>query len=123
MASKIIGIQEAQAAMLRGVAALKPGGAFGNMIREVTTRAHRYAASITHVDTGALRASHTAEVSGLHGVIYIAPGATRSDGGRPAEYGLIEHARGGAHAFYERTAAVGQRIVQESQSALTQGMP
>jgi hypothetical protein len=120
----IYGIQAAQSAMIRGVAALKPSGALGRLIKEVTTRAHRYAASITHVDTGALKGSHTIEARGLHGSVYINPGATRSDGRRPAEYGPYEHARGGAHAFYARTVnEAGQRIVQQSLRVLTKELP
>jgi len=116
---QIYGIQEAQAAMLRGAAAVKPSGALGCVIKDATARAHRYAASITHVDTGALRASHTMQASGFHGSVYINPSAARSDGARPAEYGPVEHARGGAHAFYARTVAeAGQRIVKDSQRVL-----
>jgi len=121
---EIYGIQKAQDAMLRGVAALKPSGAFGRFILDVTTRLHRYAMSITHVDTGALKGSHTIQVGGLHAQIYINPSAVRGDGRRPSVYGPIEHARGGAHAFYARTVGeAGQRAVQEALGVLTEGLP
>lgn len=120
----IYGIQAAQDAMLRGVAALKPSGALGRMVKDATLRAHRYVASITHVDTGALKASHRIEVSGARGQIYIDPSAVRSDGGRPAVYGLVEHARGGAHAFYARTVSeAGQRIAQEAIAQMRRELP
>jgi len=120
------GIQEAQDANARAIAALQPSGELGDAIREATTELHRYAASITHVGRyvqskssgkwrwagrgeagvggGALRASHRMEVSGLRGRIYIDPGATNSrTGRRPAEYGAYEENRSGEHAFYART--------------------
>jgi hypothetical protein len=37
------------------------------------------------------------------GRIYIDPTAVNPRGQRPEEYGVYEHARGGSHAFYERT--------------------
>ena len=54
----IEGIQEAQAACNRALAAVQPKGALGEAVRWGIAEAHRYAVVITHVDTGALRASH-----------------------------------------------------------------
>lgn len=104
MPVEIYGIQAAQAAMLRAVNASRPGGALEAMVKEASVVAHRYAVAITHVDTGALRASHRIRQSGTRAEIYIDPAARRSDGRRPAQYGPYEHDRGGSHAFYERTA-------------------
>jgi hypothetical protein len=39
----------------------------------------------------------------LRGSIYIDPSATNPQGRRPFDYGPYEHARGGEHAFYDRT--------------------
>lgn len=101
----IHGIPEAQAELVRQARELRPSGALGKAIKEATLHLHQYAVQITHVDTGALRASHVPEVRGAMGRIYPNPAATRSDGKKPAHYGIYEHRRGGAHAFYARTVA------------------
>lgn len=102
----ITGIQEAQAQNLRRVAALRPTGAFGAAIRDATAEAHRYAVALTHVDTGALRASHRVQVTGVRGRVFVDPGALNPRSGRrTAEYGVYEHRRGGGHAFYERVVS------------------
>lgn len=100
----ITGIQEAQAANVRLIGELKPSGAFGRAIQYATAEAHREAVSRTHVDTAALKGSHRMRVDGLHGEIYLDPGA-RNPKSRElvAVYGAKEHERGGAHAFYRRT--------------------
>jgi hypothetical protein len=98
----IYGIQAAQAAMLRAVNAGKPGGALEAALQDAGATALRYAVAITHVDTGALKGAHRLRVARTRAEIYIDPAARRSDGGRPAQYGPIEHARGGSHAFYRR---------------------
>lgn len=108
----IEGIQHAQEANLRHIAAMQPNGALGRAVQFGTIEAHRYAVAITHVDTGALRASHRMAVSGNHGRIYVDPTTVNPrTGERPAAYALEEHARGGSHAFYARTdAEAGYRI-------------
>lgn len=102
MAVRIEGIREAQQAVLRAAEAGKPSGAMGAAIKDVTLAAQRYAVAKTHVDTGALRASHVVKVANNRGEVFLNPSARRSDGRRPAEYGVYEHQRGGSHAFYER---------------------
>ena len=124
MSARIYGIQAAQDAMLRMAAAVKPNGGLAEAVKEATIYLHRYAVTITHVRTGALRASHHIELRGRMGAIYINPGAVRSDGGRPSVYGPIEHARGGAHAFYARTIAeAGQRAAQAGYVRLRGALP
>jgi len=124
MSARIRGIQEAQDGMLRTAAAFRPNGAFGDAVKEATIYLHRYAVSITHVDSGALRASHHIELRGRMGAIYISPSAVRSDGGRPSVYGPYEHARGGSHAFYARTLAeAGQRAAQAGFVRLRGALP
>ncbi|MCK6629347.1 MAG: hypothetical protein L6R45_29745 [Anaerolineae bacterium] len=97
----IRGIQEALARNNERIAMLEPDGVFGRIIKEVTIFTHAEAVKQTHVDTGALRASHRMTVTGVRGLVFIDPGSvnprTRA---RPAEYGQVEHARGGGHAFY-----------------------
>lgn len=99
----ITGIQEAQDANARWMAALKPGGALGRAVQYMTIEAQRRAIALTHVDTGSLRASHRMQYAGLEGRVFIDPGATNPRSrGRTAVYGLVEHERGGEHAFYAR---------------------
>lgn len=113
----ITGVQEAQAANLRRIAALKPGGAFGQAIQYAAATLHRYAVGITHVDTGTLRASHRIrmESGGLRAVIYIDAGAVNPRSGQRASvYGPHEHARGGSHAFYARTVSeAGPAVIKQ----------
>jgi hypothetical protein len=117
----ITGIQEAQRANEYNIAQLKPSGALGRMVQYGTIMAHRYAVSITHVDTGALRASHRMDVQGSRGEIYLDQSAINPRGNTPtARYGPVEHARGGSHAFYERTEReAGLSIAQQAGVAFT----
>ncbi len=102
MPVRIYGIQAAQAAMLRAVNAARPEGGLQAALKEAVPVAHRYAVAITHVDTGALKASHKITLHPTRAEIYLDPAARRSDGRAPAVYGPFEHARGGSHAFYRR---------------------
>lgn len=108
----IEGIQEAQAANLRALAAMAPESGLGRAVQFALADLHRYAVSITHVwiyKGGALRASHrvglveNVDAGTARGSIFIDPNAVNPRGQRPEEYGVYEHARGGDHAFYERT--------------------
>jgi hypothetical protein len=100
----IRGLQQAQAAMNRRIAELKPTGALGQAVKRAGLMIHRYVLGITHVDTGALRASHRLEIDGTKGRIFIDPSARNPrTGAKTAVYGAVEHARGGRHAFYTRT--------------------
>lgn len=99
----ITGLQEAQRANLHNIQAMRPTGALGRAIRWGGTEAHRYAVFVTHVDTGALRASHRIKVETARAEVYIDPNAINPRGQRPADYGVVEHERGGGHAFYDRT--------------------
>ena len=122
----ITGIQEAQQANLRAIAALRPEGAFGRAVVYAATAAHRYAVAITHVwwyKGGGLRASHRIEVQGLRARIYIDPASVNPRGERPAVYGGEEHARGGSHAFYERVVVErGREIAEGAMRELVRGL-
>jgi hypothetical protein len=98
----IRGIQEAQRDNLKLIAAMRPEGALGRAVKAATVRAHLGAVRKTHVLTGALRASHRIVLQGLEGRVYIDPGSVNPKGDRPAQYGPVEEARGGSHAFYLR---------------------
>lgn len=121
----ITGIQEAQAANNRAIAAVRPEGGLGRAVQYGTTAAHRYALAATHVDTGALKSSHRMELSGAHGRVFIDPSAMNPRSGqRTAVYGPFEHARGGEHAFYQRVIdEYGPEIEQEMQRIIQGLLP
>ena len=97
----ITGLQEAQAANIRRISMLGRGGPLYNLLRRSTVFAHSEAVKVTHVDTGALRASHRIEVTGIRGQVFIDQSATNpQSGARVRDYAGIEEARGGSHAFY-----------------------
>lgn len=103
----IQGLQEAQHDNLRMIRALTPASGLGEAVRDASADLHRYSVMVTHVDTGALRASHrikfTSFGSDAVAEISIDPSASNPRGGRPLVYGVVEHDRGRDHAFYERT--------------------
>ena len=101
----IEGLQRALEANQRRIEGLRPRGSLGKAVQWGVLAALRYVLQIVHVDTGALRASQRVEFAKLRGIIFIDPGAVNPRGQRPADYGPIEHARGGSHAFYARTEA------------------
>jgi len=112
----IKGIQRAQAANNRALAAVQPRGGLGRAVQWGIAEAQRYAVAITHVDTGALRASHRTRFEQrrrwARGRMMIDASSVNPHGGRPSLYGPIEHDRGGGHAFYERTQRErGKRIL------------
>jgi len=101
----ISGIQETQRGVNEIMAAFKPGGKFSKAIWRITMSLHRYAVSITHVVTGALRASHRQRMaSDTIGFIYLDSSAVNPrTHERTSRYGAFEEQRGGDHAFYMRT--------------------
>jgi hypothetical protein len=121
----IRGIQEAQRKNLEIIQALKPNGALGRAVQYGTVQAHRYSVSITHVDTGALRASERVRVYGLRGVVYLDETARNPKSRqRTAIYGVVEHNRGGSHAFFERTHnEAGGRIAQAAGAGFMRELP
>lgn len=121
----IEGLQKAQHGNLKTIAAMKPSSSFGNAIRIGTISAHRYSVAETHVDTGALKASHRMTIAGLEGTVFIDQGA-RNPRSRAltSQYGPVEHARGGEHAFYEIVEKrYGTRIATQAATVLIAGMP
>lgn len=116
----ITGLQEAMERNAERIAAMQPSGRFGEVIRDATVEGHRYVVAITHVDTGALRASHRMKVDDLTGSIYLDPGARNPrSGALTSVYGVEEHNRGGSHAFYTRTRVEeGPKIVKRARERL-----
>lgn len=121
------GIQEVQEANLKTIAALRPRSVFGEAIKGAMIEAHRYAVQITHVISGALKASHRMEMKrGLQGRIFVDPNSPppRNNGTKPAEYAVYEHARGGSHAFYGRTVSEhGHKSAAVGAEILLRGLP
>jgi hypothetical protein len=77
-------------------------------IRRATEQVQKYAALITHVDTGALQSAHEKQIDSVRGEgrVFISRSARNPRPGHTTpvyQYGVYEHERGGAHAFYERT--------------------
>ncbi len=90
------------------VRALQPNTGLGRAVQVAAIDLQRYTVAITHVDTGTLRAAHRIDLqmSGhtAQATIYVDPTAVNPRSNRRAEeYSVVEHARGEAHAFYERT--------------------
>ena len=117
MPVSIQGIQQTQAQLNRLAANNSPDSVVAAAVEGATQAAHRYAVYVTHVDTGALKGAHAYTVRGAHGEVYINPRAQRSDGARPANYGPYEHARGGTHAFYDRTVSEGFNSIASAAEA------
>ena len=113
----IYGIQQVQADLNRLAATNRPDSVVAAAVAGATQAAHRYAVYVTHVDTGALKGAHTYTVQGSRGEVYINPHVRRSDGRRPAQYGPYEHARGGSHAFYDRTVNEGMGSIEAAANA------
>ncbi len=106
-------IQAAQAHLNKILASLQPKSAYGRAIKVMWIAGSQYAEKVSHRDSGALQASHRFEmyVDELGGQVFIDPSATTAKGKKPSEYGPYEEARGGSHAFYERTEVeAGQKI-------------
>lgn len=124
----IKGLQEAQAAMNQIVAEMQPRGAYGKAIQFVTTQAHAYLVKITHVDTGAYRASQRMEIdlgAEPRGIIFVDPSATNPRSGeRVEDYAIIEEARGGDHAAYNRTVTeIGDKVVKQAGAIIEGELP
>lgn len=121
----IAGLQEVQDANLKAIAALKPSGAIGSALRHVLTEVHRYSASITHVDTGALRASHRIAIEESEGSVYVDPTVRNPRSGKLVrDYARTEEGRGGSHAFYQRTASeIGGRVLGQGTSIIIKALP
>lgn len=100
-------------------------GFYRGLLRDSLTSMLRglrdYAKMITHVQTGALAGAHRYEYDShsMRGWLYIDPRVVYAQGSTlrwPREYGVYEHARGGSHAFYQRT------MNEEGYNVATRGM-
>lgn len=121
----IAGLQAAQDAMLRAVAAVRPRGGLGRAVQYVLIAAHRYETAITHVDTGALRAAHSINYSGgARGTIETDLNAVNPRSGRRViEYAGAEHRRGYPHSYAERTVEErGEQLAREAAQGIIDSM-
>ena len=116
---QIRGYWQLQAARVQLLEAISPRGGLGEAVKQATLFLHSYAVSITHVVSGTLASSHFIDFAGggvetsrykirirnsAAGLIYINPLTINPfTGDKPSVYGLVEHRKGGSHAFYRRT--------------------
>ena len=115
----IKGLQELNDLNIKTIRALKPENATGRAVKFVTMMAHSYIVKITHVDTGAYRASHRMDVdlNVGRGRVYIDTSARNPRTKEMVtDYAPIEEARGGQHAAYTRAMA------ETGQKALDRGV-
>jgi len=96
---KIDGLQKAQAANLKMIAALSPKGVEKGT-QAMTIRAFRWVVTMTHVKTGTLKASRRMEVQPLKGTIFTVGGINPKSGKSAKAYDVPEQARGGTHQTY-----------------------
>lgn len=104
----IKGIQKAQQKNLRAINAVEAKGKLGKAIKAIMIPAFRFLVSITHVDTGAYRASQRMEYkregSQAQGTLFVDPKSSHPRSGmRVKDYAIHEERRGGDHASYSRT--------------------
>ncbi len=139
---RLRGLERIQAANLKMLRAINPRDGLGKGVKVATLHLHKYAVAITHVRTGTLKRSHIMDfasggvqtyrfgipiVGKAVGRIYINPAARNPvTGERPEEYGPVEHARRGSHAFYKRAVdeqgkAAGALALVEIWSRLPKG--
>jgi hypothetical protein len=122
--STIEGLQEAQAACLLALAAMRPDGALGRSVQFGLAAASRYAIASTPVKSGAWRGSHRVKQSGLRGELFLDPSARNPRGGRPAVYGARwETEKGGRYAVYKNTYQQQNAIAQAAATALIEELP
>lgn len=83
-------------------------GIFRDYISTLLSGARSYARIVTHKETGMLASAHEWEYDShaMKGSLYISGRVVYATGSTlrwPRIYGVYEHARGGSHAFYQRT--------------------
>lgn len=127
MKMDIKGIQQAQTAAIRALAAVQPSGGLGRAIRWATAAAHRFAVQNTVVDTGSWRASQTPQmVDETHGRVFINPDSVNPKSrSKPSVYGpILEARKGGRYAVYQRTyQEAGPDIVRQAGKMIESELP
>jgi len=120
------GYEAAQRANARAIQAVSAGN-LGQAVQFATLEAERYSIGITHVITGTLRASERVRYDNANtrGYVYIDPTTVNPvERTRPVVYGPFEHARGGGHAFFERTVnEAGDTVLRQAGDMIKRGLP
>lgn len=93
---EIEGLRETQEGLTRILQRVGAGPGMAAIMARATLRAHRYTSAIVHVDTGRLKNSLFPTVQKTRNTVYGIVGTN-------VVYAPYEHARGGSHAFFERT--------------------
>ncbi len=105
MPETIEGLQELQDYNLKLIAGIR-GPYMVQAVKTAGAAVHRYTVGITHVVSGALRASHRLAVDSPRRMAIVSIDQSARNprsNANVAEYAVTEHDRGGSHAFYERT--------------------
>jgi len=111
----IRGIQEAQKANLEHIRDFEPNGAFQMAVKAGIILSQQSAVRKTHKVTGALAGSHRIQLRGNSGSVFLDPNA-RNPHSRAltSVYGIVEHKRGGSHAFYRRVRDEDGTMIQRA---------
>ncbi|MBA2702695.1 MAG: hypothetical protein H0U60_02470 [Blastocatellia bacterium] len=117
---KLKNLDKAQRKNLKVIAALRPEGALGKMAQYGAVQAYNYMHGIVHVDTGLLKMSLFIDRKNASTYAVRVRENVSYKKKRPAVYGAYENARGGAHAFVNRTMQQAPRIGQEAALFFTQ---
>lgn len=109
---QIQGLEETQRRLVALADEVRASGGLEGIIASGTLRAHAYATKVVHVLTGRLKNSLHPRVhtrgNNVHGVV-------RTN----VLYAPYEHARGGSHAFFDRTVKEeGKAIVKQIESEI-----
>lgn len=123
----IKGLQELNDLNVRAINALKPETSLGRAVKFVTEMTHSYIVKITHVDTGAYRASHrmAVQMNAGRGQVYVDQAARNPRTTKLVrDYAEVEEARGGSHAAYTRTQAeMGQKALDRGVAYIKGQLP
>lgn len=123
LAFSIQGLQQAQYAALKAIRAVKPEGALGRAVKFLATGAHMRLVTLTHVDTGALRASEMIRMDDLlHYTVYNNQSARNPRSlAYVTSYASVEEARGGSHAAWQQTYEYGASVLAPRALAMVIG--
>lgn len=121
----IKGLQEAQAACLQLLAAMRPSGALGKSVQFALAAASRYAIAETPVDTGAWRASHRVKMQRLAGEVFLDPSAKNPRNGALVRVYARANAEraGGRYDVYKTVGQKEREIATAAAQALIAELP
>lgn len=121
----IKGLQQAQKAMLRAMAAVKLESGLDRAVHVATTYAHRFAVYVSHRDTGAMANSHMIqrEAAARYRIFLSETAKNPRTSALVSVYGVAEHNRGDSHAYYERTYQQGPQILSRASAYLVSQLP